>query len=106
MPLVFPVAELFENIFKISSKENIRRVFIENPKTNINIILGVLFVKASIRKEIASNKIIKSKNLYPPIFLNIFGASSRAKIEQIEPKMYTMPTSFSPTKEDIKLELI
>ena len=62
-------------------------MFKEKPRLKAKRIKYIFPNKASIRKERASSKDIKSKNLYPPIFLNTKGASIKAKIELIEPKI-------------------
>ena len=58
----------------------------EKPKMNIAIAVQAFFVVERIKKEKASKRITKSKNLYPPIFLNIFGAKSNADIDPTDPK--------------------
>ena len=84
-PRTPPVLEFLENIFKSSSNE--KTIIILSVKLKINAIImpQTFFVKTKDKIDKASSPITKSKNLYPPIFLNICGAIKSAKIEMIDP---------------------
>jgi hypothetical protein len=86
MPLIFPRAGSLEDIFNNSSREKISKVFREKPETKISTTLKTFFVKARRKKVRASNRAIKSKNLYPPIFLNTFGARINARMDKSDPR--------------------
>src|ERR1035437_9732799 len=88
VPRIFPVDLSSENIFSSSSKEKMIRVFREKAKINTIIITHVFLAKASIPKVKASKNDTKSRNLYPPILFNIFGAIKRANTEAIDQKAY------------------
>ena len=105
-PLVFPLVESRENIFKSSSKEKTTRVFRAKPRVKKKTALRAFFEKANSTMDKASRAMTAMRNARPPIFLNIRGAVSKAKIENIDPSAYTIPTNFSFTKEERKLEFM
>jgi hypothetical protein len=76
------------------------------PRINIIITASGLLARVRAKKDIASRNVIQSRNLYPPILLNMLGARRRATIEVIEPRAYIIPTNFSPINDARKLELI
>lgn len=82
---MLPVSESLENIFKSSSRENTINVLRAVPTINTITALQRFLENANNRIDNASSPITISKNLYPPIFLKIFGDTKSAKIEKIDP---------------------
>ena len=87
IPRIFPVEESLENIFKSSSKEKMIKVFRDKYKTNMMPAFKAFFTKVKLKRAKMLIKDTKSKNLYPPIFLNILGTNKSAKIDPIDPKI-------------------
>jgi hypothetical protein len=105
-PLILPVLESCEDIFRNSSRANITRVFRE--KKIMNAIMAAKRLSTMVKENrVMMSRITASRiNLYPPILVNNFGARKSNKIEVIDPNTYIIPTDFSSINWAIKLEFI
>ena len=86
-PLVFPVEESLETIFRSSSKEKNSTMSNAKAKINAHIALKAFFENTKSKIDKALSPIINNRNLYPPSFLKILGEIKSSSIEKSDAPM-------------------
>src|SRR3989344_1735956 len=84
VPLVFPVLAFGENILRSSSREKAINIFKVKPAINAVVIIHGTLKKTKQNIERASSAVTRSRNLYPPSFFSMCGATRSPRIETTE----------------------